>query len=709
MTIANQLGVKPQQVETVRSLLDAGATIPFIARYRKEKTGSLEEVTLSEIRDGLARLEALDNRRQAILKSLEEQDVLTAELREAVESATTLTELEDIYLPYRPKRRTRATIAKEKGLEPLAELILAQEIADPSHEAQAFVNVEKGVGSVEDALAGARDIIAEWVNEDTQARQIMRRLFYREGVIQSSVAKGKESGGIKYSDYYDWQEPVAKIPSHRLLAMLRGENEGFLKLKIRPSQDKALSLLHRRFVKDTGAASAQVVLAVDDSYSRLLAPSIETDIRQQAKERADDEALHVFTRNLRETLMAPPMGPRAVLAIDPGYRTGCKVVCLDPQGNLQANAVIYPDQSAARSREAGRTILDLVERLHVEAIAIGNGTASRETEEFIRGLSLPDKIPVVMVNESGASIYSASDVAREEFPDQDITVRGAISIGRRLMDPLAELVKIDPKSIGVGQYQHDIDQGKLKSKLDETVMSCVNEVGVKVNTASQQLLTYVSGIGLTLAKNIIDFRNEHGPFHSRADLKKVPRLGPKVFELAAGFLRIDNAGNPLDASAVHPESYHIVDHMALDLGCRVIDLMQRDDLRSRINLESYIGEEHGLPTLQDIMVELAKPGRDPREQFEAIAFSPGIRTIDQLVPGMKLTGIVTNVTNFGAFVDIGVHQDGLVHISEISDKFVKNPSDFVSVNQKVTVTVLTTDPERKRISLSMRSEASPPG
>jgi len=709
VVIANQAGVTHQQVEAVRSLLDAGATIPFIARYRKEKTGSLDEVVLGEIRDGLARLAALDSRRQAILESLEEQNVLTAELRKSVESAATLTALEDIYLPYRPKRRTRATMAKEKGLEPLAELILAQEIVDPSHEALAFVNMEKGVASVEDALAGARDIIAEWVNEDTQARQIIRRLFYREGIIQSSVIKGKEGKGIKYSNYFDWQEPVARVPSHRVLAMLRGENEGFLKITIRPPQDKALSFLHRRFVKTTGAASAQVVLAVEDSYPRLLAPSIETDIRQQVKERADDEALRVFARNLRETLMAPPMGPRSVLAIDPGYRTGCKVVCLDPQGKLLANAVIYVNQSAARSQEASQTILDLIQRFHIEAIAIGNGTASRETEEFIRGLSLPDEMPVVMVNESGSSIYSASAVAREEFPDQDITVRGAVSIGRRLLDPLAELVKIDPKSIGVGQYQHDVDQGRLKSNLDETVMSCVNEVGVKVNTASQQLLTYVSGLGPTLAKNVIAHRNENGPFRSRADLKKVPRLGPKAFELAAGFLRIDNAENPLDTSAVHPESYHIVDRMARDMGCKMADLMRRDDLRCRINLESYTGEEYGLPTLQDIMVELVKPGRDPREQFEAVAFAADIRTIDRLTPGMKLVGIVTNVTNFGAFVDIGVHQDGLVHISELSDKFVKTPADVVRVNQKVTVTVLTIDPERKRISLSMRSDASPPG
>jgi protein Tex len=704
--IAAQTGVDLQQVEAVRSLLDGGATIPFIARYRKEKTGSLDEVVLGEIRDGLARLAALDSRRQVIFKSLEEQNALTPELRSAVESAETLTALEDIYLPYRPKRRTKATIAREKGLGSLAALILDQKVEDPSQAALAYVNTEKGVSSVEDALAGARDIIAEQVNEDAGARQVIRRLFYMEGVIQSSVVKGKESEGIKYSNYYDWREPVNRVPSHRMLAMFRGENEGFLKLSIRPPQDKALSALHRRFVTSAGAASAQVVLAAADSYIRLLGPSIETDIRQQAKERADDEALRVFARNLRETLMAPPLGPRAVLAIDPGYRTGGKVVCLDSQGKLLDNDVIYINQSAARTQEAARKVLDLIQRFNIEAIAIGNGTAGRETEEFVHGLSLPDKMPVVMVNESGASIYSASAVAREEFPDQDITVRGAVSIGRRLLDPLAELVKIDPGAIGVGQYQHDVDQARLKNNLDETVMSCVNEVGVKVNTASQQLLTYVSGLGPTLAKNVIAYRNEKGPFRSRAELKKVPRLGPKAFELAAGFLRIDKAGNPLDASAVHPESYHIVIRMAKDLGCTVADLMQHGDLRRRINLESYAGEEYGLPTLQDIMAELSKPGRDPREQFETTAFNADIRTIDRLVAGMKMAGIVTNVTNFGAFVDIGVHQDGLVHISELSDKFVKNPADVVHVNQKVTVTVLTIDPERKRISLSMKSNAA---
>ena len=468
-------------------------------------------------------------------------------------------------------------------------------------------------------------------------------------------------------------------------------------------------MLHRRFVKGTGPASAQVVMAAEDSYGRLLAPSIETDIRQQAKEHADDEALRVFARNLRDTLMAPPMGSRTVLAVDPGYRTGCKVVCLDPQGKLAAHAVIYIGQSASRSREAGQTILDLVSRFNIQAIAIGNGTAGRETEEFIRGLDLPHDLPVVMVNESGASIYSASAVAREEFPDQDITVRGAVSIGRRLLDPLAELVKIDPKSIGVGQYQHDIDQARLKNNLDETVMSCVNEVGVRVNTASRQLLAYVSGLGPVLAKNVVAHRNEHGPFRSRKDLKKVPRLGPKAFELAAGFLRIDDAANPLDASAVHPESYHLVDRMAADLGCTVIDLMQREELRNRIDLEKYADDKYGMPTLQDIMAELARPGRDPRDQFESVAFSSAIRKVEELVPGMKLTGIVTNVTNFGAFVDIGVHQDGLVHISELADKFVKNPADVVSVNQKVSVTVLSVDVERKRISLSMKVQASVPG
>lgn len=707
-TIAEELKLSPNQIAAVRNLLEAGATIPFIVRYRKEQTGSLDEVLLGEIRDSLARLAALDSRRQAILESLEKQQVLTTELRQAVESAVALTALEDIYLPYRPKRRTRATIAREKGLEPLAKLILGQTGADPAREALKLVNLEKGIGSAEDALAGARDIIAEWINEDTRARQVMRSLFFREGLIESNVIKGKETDGIKYNGYFESREPVSRVPSHRMLAMLRGENEGFLRLKIRPPQDKASPLLYRQFIKGTGDDSAQVALAVDDAYSRLLAPSIETDIRQQAKERADDEALRVFKANLRETLMAPPLGPRNILAIDPGFRTGCKVVCLDSQGKLLAHTVIYPGQSEARGKEAAKTIRDLVGKYNVEAVAVGNGTAGRETEQFIRGLDLPGKIIVVMVNESGASIYSASPIAREEFPDQDITVRGSVSIGRRLLDPLAELVKIDPKSIGVGQYQHDVDQCRLKNQLDETVMICVNEVGVKVNSASQQLLAYVSGLGPVLAKSIITYRNKNGPFRARNELKKVPRLGPKASELAAGFLRIDASANPLDASAVHPESYHIVDNMARDLGCAVAELMSREELRRRINLEDYTAKGYGLPTLQDIMTELAKPGRDPRNNFEAVAFAADIKSIGQLTPGMKLAGIVTNVTNFGAFVDIGVHQDGLVHISELADKFIVKPADVVKVNQKVSVTVLDVDVARKRISLSMKAAKNSP-
>lgn len=705
--ISKQTGISSGQVESVRSLLAEGGTIPFIARYRKERTGSLDEVAIGKIKEELTRLEALDARRKVILESLEEQEVLTDKLRASVESASTMTALEDIYLPYRPKRRTRATIAKEKGLEPLAILIMEQNITDPAEEATAFIDPEKGVESAEDALAGARDIIAEQINEDTRARQMIRSLFFQAGLIQSTMVKGKETEGIKFKDYYDWSEPLSHVPSHRMLAMFRGESEGFLKLSIRPPKEKALINLRKQFIKSDGPVSVQVGLAVEDGYQRLLGPSIETDIRKQAKERADDVALRVFNQNLRETLMAPPMGRRAMLAIDPGFRTGCKVVCLDPQGKLLYHTVIYVNQSASRTKDAEIAILDLVKKWDIEAIAIGNGTAGRETEDFIRSLKLSGDIPVVMVNESGASIYSASPVAREEFPDQDITVRGAVSIGRRLMDPLAELVKIDPKSIGIGQYQHDVDQNRLKNNLDETVMSCVNEVGIQVNTASQQLLTYASGLGPVLAKNIILYRNENGPFSSRSELKKVPRLGPKAFELAAGFLRIENAKNPLDASSVHPESYHIVTRMSKDLGCTVSDLIQQDDLRRRIHLDSYVGDDYGLPTLEDIMTELARPGRDPRKQFEATVFSSEVRSIDKLVPGMKLPGIVTNVTNFGAFVDIGVHQDGLVHISQLADRFVKNPADIVSVNQKVQVTVMSVEPERKRISLSMKKDASP--
>lgn len=710
--IARELGINAQQVRSVALMLEESATIPFIARYRKERTGSLNEVVIAEIRDRLAQMAAMDSRREAILKSLEERGLLTDELRTAIEAASTMTAMEDIYLPYRPKRRTRATIARERGLEPLARVLFTQDICiDPLKEAIAYVNNEKSVESVEEALAGARDIIAEWISEDAQTRQTMRVIFEREGILQSKLVKGKERDGIKYSDYFDWQEPIAKIPSHRVLAMFRGEHEGPLNLVIRPSEEKALALLHRRFVKNNSAASVQVIEAMEDSYNRLLAPSIETDVRHKIKERADVEALKVFTQNMREHLMSPPLGQKSVLAIDPGYRTGCKVVCLDRQGKLLHNTTIYLTQSISSTDNAAKVIRDLIELYKIEAVAIGNGTASRETETFVRELGLPERITVVTVNESGASVYSASPVAREEFPDLDLTVRGAISIGRRLMDPMAELVKIDPKSIGVGQYQHDVDQAKLKTSLNDVVMICVNEVGVEVNTASTQLLSYVSGIGPALAKNIVDYRSKNGPYRSREEIKKVPRLGPKAFEMAAGFLRIHDGENPLDASAVHPESYCLVQRMAKDLGCNsVSDLIRHAELCRKINPELYIGGSIGLPTIMDIMQELIKPGRDPRERFEMFAFATGIMRMEQLIPGMKLPGIVTNVTNFGAFVDIGVHQDGLVHISQLSDAFVKNPSEIVKVNQRVTVTVLNVDIERKRIALSMKKypeEAAP--
>jgi protein Tex len=703
--VADELGVKLWQIRSIESLMAEGATVPFIARYRKEQTGSLDEVVITRVRDRLAQLAELEKRREVILKSLEERELLTEELRKAIVGAETLTALEDIYLPYRPKRRTRATIAREKGLEPLAVLILAQDkMTDPLHEALAFISEEKGVNSAEEALAGARDIIAELINEDANVRQSMRRIFTLEGLLQSTVVKGKEEEGAKYRDYFELSEPVARMPSHRVLAMFRGEAEEYLQLSVRPPEEKALSILFRHFVKGRNPASDQVIMAAEDSYKRLLSPSIETDVRQAVKVRADTEAIRVFAQNLNELLMSPPLGSKTVLAIDPGYRTGCKVVCLDPQGKLLHNTTIYPTLSVRQAEEAGKVISGIVRQFKVEAIAIGNGTAGRETEAFIRGLDLPGQIPTVMVNESGASIYSASEIAREEFPDHDITVRGAISIGRRLMDPLAELVKIDPKSIGVGQYQHDVDQGKLKQGLDDVVMSCVNRVGVEVNTASKQILTYVSGIGPALGENIIEYRNQNGPFKSRRELKKVSRLGPKAFEQAAGFLRIRDSENPLDSSAIHPENYALVDHMARDLKCSVRELIQNEEVRRKIILENYVSDTAGLPTLSDILQELNKPGRDPRDQFEVFNFAAGINSIDQLKPGMKLPGIVTNVTNFGAFVDIGVHQDGLVHISKLADHFVKRPGDVVRIQQKVEVTVLEIDMQRKRIILSMQKE-----
>ena len=701
--IAKELAIKPSQVKAVADLLDEGATVPFIARYRKEATGSLDEVAITSIRDRIEQLSELDKRREAIFKSLEERGLLTDELKEKIGGAESLTVLEDIYLPFRPKRRTRATVAKEKGLEPLAARIFEQEEMDIEAEAAAFVDAEKGVASVEEALAGARDIIAEWVSEDLQARERMRELFAAKGIMRSKVISGKEEEGIKYKDYYEWEEPVAKAPSHRVLAIRRGENEGVLILRILPPEDKALRMLESIFLKGSGLAQEQVKAAVHDSYKRLFSASMENEFRLTAKKRADAEAIRVFVENMRQLLLSPPLGRKNVLAIDPGFRTGCKMVCLDRQGKLLHNDTIYPHFSDKGIEEAARKIRDICGRFGIEAIAIGNGTAGRETESFIKGLDLPEEIKVVMVNESGASIYSASEVAREEFPDHDVTVRGSVSIGRRLMDPLAELVKIDPKSIGVGQYQHDVDQTALKKSLDDVVVSCVNRVGVEINTASKQLLTYVSGLGPQLAKNIVEYRNENGPFRSRQELRKVSRLGPKAFEQAAGFLRIRDAENPLDGSAVHPESYHIVDAMARDIGCSFVDLMKDEGLRKNIDLSKYVTDTVGMPTLSDIMAELAKPGRDPRERFESFGFAEGIGKIEDVKPGMKLPGIVTNITAFGVFVDIGIHQDGLVHISELSDRFVKNPGDVVKVHQKVTVTVLDVDMQRKRISLSMKS------
>lgn len=700
--IADELGIRIEQVAAVAELLQDGCTVPFIARYRKEATGSLDEVCIAAIRDRLEQLMELDKRREAILKSLEERELLTEELRKTILAASSMPALEDIYLPYRPKRRTRATIAREKGLEPLAEKIYGQDSFDPAIEARHFVNPDKEVMSAEDALAGARDIVAERINEDPAVRAATRRLFLEKAQVRSKVISGKENEGAKYQDYFDHFENVSSAPGHRLLAMLRGEKEGVISLQIRPPEDEALALIGRLVIKARNEAARQVRLALEDGYKRLLGPSMETEARQEVKKWADEEAIRVFAENLRELLLSPPLGRKRVLALDPGYRTGAKLVCLDAQGKLLHHDTIYPTQSQRMAEQAAMTVKELCHRFEVEAIAVGNGTGGRETEAFIRSLGLSKAIDVVMVNESGASIYSASKAAREEFPDQDVTVRGAISIGRRLMDPLAELVKIDPKSIGVGQYQHDVDQAALKRGLDDVVTSCVNRVGVEVNTASKELLTYVSGLGPTLAKNIVTRRDSNGPFRSRKELLDVPRLGPKAFEQAAGFLRIHEGRNPLDASAVHPESYPVVEQFARDLGCSVTDLMENEELRAKVRLENYMSEKVGLATLGDIMEELTKPGRDPREHFEAFSFAEHIHSIEDVKPGMRLPGIVTNVTKFGAFVDIGAHQDGLVHISQLADRFVKDPAEVVKPQQKVTVTVLDVDIQRKRISLAMR-------
>ncbi|MGE5361857.1 MAG: Tex family protein [Bacteroidales bacterium] len=703
--IASELGISPRQVAATALLLNEGGTVPFIARYRKEATGSLDEVAVMKIRDRVGELQELDDRRAAIIKSLAERELLTEELAGAVAAAETMTALEDVYAPYRPKRRTRATIAREAGLEPLADLLVNDQAAvDPAAAAQAFVNAGKGIADVEAALAGARDIIAERVSDDATARARLRQLYWDQATVRSSVVEGKEAEGIKFKDYYDWTEPIASVPSHRMLAMRRGEDEGVLRLRVAPPEDDAIRMLEALFVKAPGRAGGeQVREAVRDGYKRLLGSAIEGEVRFEAKKKADEEAIRVFAENLRQLLLAPPLGQKNVLALDPGFRTGCKLVCLDRQGKLLHHDVIYPTAASdAQVRLAGDTVRALAQRFQIEAIAIGNGTASRETEQFVRSLELPPAIALVVVNESGASIYSASEVAREEFPEQDVTVRGAVSIGRRLMDPLAELVKIEPKSIGVGQYQHDVDQGALKRSLDDTVVSCVNRVGVELNTASKQILSYVSGLGPSLASKIVSFRDENGAFRSRKQLLKVPRLGPKAFEQCAGFLRIRDGEHPLDGSAVHPESYGVVDAIANDLGCRVSDLMRDQALRGRVDLRKYVTDTVGLPTLTDILEELAKPGRDPREQFEAFSFKEGVEKLEDLEAGMVLPGIVTNVTAFGAFVDIGVHQDGLVHVSQLADRFVKDPAEVVKVQQRVSVTVLEVDIARKRIALSMR-------
>ena len=699
--IAVLMNLPVRQVENTLRLLEEGATIPFISRYRKELTGSLDEVQISDISQHSARLAELDKRRETILKSMEEQEVLTSELKNVIESAESLAELEDIYLPFKPKRKTRASIAREKGLEPLAEVVMQQREKDIVQKAMQFVSGE--VPDAGEALQGARDIIAEWINEDKVARDRIRNLFEREAYIFSRLVRNKEAEGAKYKDYFDFGEKLRRCPSHRILAMRRGEEEGILSLKIEPPVEKALDILTRLFVKGAGEASGQVDLAIGDSYKRLLAPSMETEFRAVSKEMADKEAISVFAENLRQLLLAPPLGQKRILAVDPGYRTGCKVVCIDAQGNLLHNETIYPHPPQNEGKNAARKIASLVSQYKIEAISIGNGTASRETEHFIKKVRFDRDVRVFMVNESGASVYSASKTAREEFPGYDVTVRGAVSIGRRLADPLAELVKIEPKSIGVGQYQHDVDQGKLRDSLDQVVESCVNQVGVNLNTASSHLLTYVSGLGPQLAKNIVDYRKENGPFSSRMELRKVSRLGDKAFEQCAGFLRIPGAKHPLDNSAVHPESYRIVERMAEDMGATVDDLIKKEELRKKVELKKYITEKAGLPTLNDIMQELARPGRDPRSKIEVFEFSKEVFSIDDLTPGMVLPGIVTNITNFGAFVDVGVKQDGLVHISQLADRFVSNPNDVVSLNQQVRVKVLDVDVPRKRIQLSMKS------
>ena len=702
--ISEELKLQLQQVTATATLLEDGGTVPFIARYRKEQTGELDEVQITAIRDRLQQLADIKARRESIVKSLEERNLLTDQLKDKLTAAETLSKLEDIYLPFRPKRRTKATIAREKGLEPLAQHLFENQNAnDTAEQALLYIDAEKEVADADAALEGARHIIAEWISDDADARDALRTLFWKHGTLSSEVMFGKESEGAKFQDYFDWKEPIAKAPSHRVLAIRRGEKEGFLFHRILPEAESALGILEKHFLNGSGSAAGEVKKAIEDSYKRLLSHSMEGETRLRAKKEADAAAIQVFSDNVRELLLASPLGQKRTMAVDPGFRTGCKTVILDAQGQLIFNHVLYCTGSTAQIERAKVEAKALIEQHQIEAIAIGNGTASRETESFFRELGLPQGIAIIVVNESGASIYSASEVARDEFPNEDITVRGAVSIGRRLMDPLAELVKIDPKSIGVGQYQHDVDQYALKRQLDDTVISCVNNVGVEVNTASKQLLAYVSGLNESIAANIVSHRNLNGPFNSRQEFTNVARLGPKAFEQCAGFLRIRDGKHPLDQSSVHPERYALVEQMAVDAGCSVTELMNSSAARTKIRLETYVSEDVGLPTLRDIMDELAKPGRDPRKQFEMFQFAEGVEKPSDLTLGMKLPGIVTNVTAFGAFVDVGVHQDGLVHVSQLADKFVDDPNKVVKVGDKVQATVTELDLQRNRISLSMKA------
>lgn len=698
--ISAELNISMKQAENTMSLLAEGSTVPFISRYRKEQTGSLDEVQIGKVEDLGKRYQEVDDRRAFIIKTITEQGKMTDELLAKLEASWVLTELEDMYLPYKPKRKTRAMAAIEKGLEPLADLLFAQEAGEIDEAAKGYINEQ--VASADEALKGARDIIAERINENAELRDKLRKLFTHTAKFSSKVIEGKEAEGVKYKDYFDFSEELHSIPSHRVLAILRAEAEGILFGNISPEEEEAQNIIYKQFVTGNGPASQQVEKAAADAYKRLLRPSLENESRAAAKEKADSEAIEVFAENLRQLLLAAPLGPKAVIAVDPGYRTGCKTVALDNQGNMLAHDVIFPLEKNYKAQDAEHLLRNWVNKYEIQAIAVGNGTAGRETEDFIKKIDFGKKVNVFMVNESGASVYSASEVAREEFPNEDVTVRGSVSIGRRLIDPLAELVKIDPKAIGVGQYQHDVNQSHLKQSLDRVVVSCVNNVGVNLNTASKHLLAYVSGLGPSLAENIVKYRKENGAFRNRQELKKVTRLGDKAFEQCAGFLRIENGDNPLDNSAVHPERYPVVESIAAGQHCTVSELIGRGDLRKQVNIKEYISEEVGQLTLEDILKELAKPSRDPRDEIAIFEYAEGIKTMEDVHPGMTLPGVVTNITAFGAFVDIGVKQDGLVHISHLSNKFVSNPNEAVKLNQKVTVTVLEVDIARKRISLSMK-------